>query len=149
MAFFILGIDFVHQTIHVTNANHLVFLETPNHQSLRLTPIPISSSTFPPLDPSSTYPSQRIHKLRILPVRQIQPLLVRQLRVPRPRAVGGLDLVLPPAVPPDEAEVDEAGGPADDDGDFGGDVVGGVFGAEGLWTCVGGGRCQWSGSGLR
>ena len=42
--------------------------------------------------------------------------------------------VLVPAVPPDEDEIDETGAPAADNGDFGGNIAGCVFGAEGLGT---------------
>lgn len=73
-----------------------------------------------------------IHKLRILPIRQIQPLLVVQLHILRLRSQQHLLGILPPAVPVDEQHVDEAHGPARDNGDLGGDVAGRVAGAESL-----------------
>ena len=76
--------------------------------------------------------SKRVHKLRILPVRQIQPFLVLQLHVLRLRAQHGFLGVLSLAVPVNEQHVEQAHAPAHDDGDLGGDVAGRVFGAEGL-----------------
>lgn len=68
----------------------------------------------------------------ILPIRQIQPLLVLHADVVRLSALECLLLVLAVVPPPDEAHEEQADAPADDEGDFGGDVAGGVFGAEGL-----------------
>lgn len=91
--------------------------------------------------------SKRIHKLRILPIRQIQPLLVLQLHILRLRSQQHFLRVLSLAVPVDEQHVQQAHGPARDDGDLGGDVAGRVAGAEGLgaddvadagWGLVGG-----------
>jgi hypothetical protein len=76
--------------------------------------------------------SKSIHKLWILPIRQIQPLLVLQLDVLRVRAQHDFLRVLPLAVPVDEQHVEQAHAPARDDGDLGGDVARRVAGAEGL-----------------
>lgn len=67
-------------------------------------------------------------------IRQIQPLLILQLAIVRLRPKRRFPLVLMLAVPPYKDQVDEAGAPAADDGDFGGDVAWGVFGAECLGT---------------
>lgn len=76
--------------------------------------------------------SQSIHKLRILAIRQIQPLLVLQFHILRVRAQHDFLRVLPLAVPVDEQHVEQAHAPARDDGDLGGDVARRVAGAEGL-----------------
>ena len=93
-------------------------------------PSPHQGSTKIPQKP---YPIlQSIHKLRIFPIRQIQPLLVLQFPVFRPRSHRRLLLVLAPTIPPYEHQIDETCAPAADDGDFGGYVARGVFGAESL-----------------
>ena len=104
----------------------------PNPQSLFPHPTLLSQKSNPPKNITSK--SQGINKLLILPIRQIQPLLILQFHISRSRSPGCFAAILQSTVPPDEAEVDEAGGPADDDGDFGGDVAWCVFGAEGLWA---------------
>ena len=76
--------------------------------------------------------SKRVHKLRILTIRQIQPLLVLQLHVLGLRAQHGFFGILSLAVPVNEQHVEQTHAPAHDDGDLGGDVAGRVFGAEGL-----------------
>jgi hypothetical protein len=78
--------------------------------------------------------SQRIHKLRILPIRQVQPLLVLELHILRLRSQNSFLGILPPAIPVDEQHVHETHAPAADDGDLGGNVAWSVFGSEGLWA---------------
>ena len=100
----------------------------------------------PPTPPPSHL--ERINKLDILPIRQIQPLLVLQLHIPGCSADGGFLFILRHAVEVDEGHDEEAEGVADDDGDFSGDVARGVGGAECLWSWwgrLGGWLGKWGG----
>jgi hypothetical protein len=78
--------------------------------------------------------SQRIHKLGILPVRQIQPFLVLQLHILGLCSQNSFLGILPPAIPVDEQHVHETHAPAADDSDLGGNVAWSIFGSEGLWA---------------
>jgi hypothetical protein len=94
-------------------------------------------SSYHILSPIISHPylrSQRIHKLRILPIRQIQPLLVLELHILRLSPQNSFLGILPPAIPVDEQHVHETHAPAADDGDLGGNVAWSVFGSEGLWA---------------
>ena len=86
--------------------------------------------------PSPLHPSpfllEHISEVRILPIRQIQPLLVLEFHVLRVRSQQHFLRVLSLAVPVDEQHVEQAHAPARDDGDLGGDVARRVAGAEGL-----------------
>lgn len=82
--------------------------------------------------PNPQASSKRIHKLRILPIRQIQPLLILQLDILRLSPQQRFLRVLSLAVPVDEQHVEQAHAPACNDGDFCRDVAGSVAGAESL-----------------
>ena len=73
-----------------------------------------------------------IDKLRVLFIRQIQPLLVLQLAIVRLCPKRSLLLVLIPKVPPDENQVHETGSPANNDGDLGGRVTWSILGTKRL-----------------
>ena len=82
----------------------------------------------------SEYLLQSIHKLRILPISQIQPFLILQLHISRPCSKRCLLLVLLVAIPPDECYINEASAVAAYDSNFSRDVARGVFRSEGLGT---------------
>lgn len=97
--------------------------------------------TLPPIGPyprhdttrhATLTPLQAIHKLGILPIGQIQKLLIRELPIARLGAHATLGAIHVAGVGVDGDEVEQAKGPAGDDDDLGGDVAGGVFGEEGL-----------------
>jgi len=67
---------------------------------------------------------QRVYKLWILHVRQVQELLVLQVRVSRLSAYLCIPLVTPSTQVVDEEEVEDAKTPTHNDGDFGRLVVG-------------------------
>lgn len=72
----------------------------------------------------------------ILHIRQVQPFLVLHADVVGRSSLQRLLLILVVVPPPDETHEHDTDAPADYEGDFGGDVAGGVFGAEGLGACV-------------
>jgi hypothetical protein len=76
--------------------------------------------------------SQSIHKLRVLPISQIQPLLVLKLNVRRIRTNESFLRILTTAIPVDEQHVQQTHAPASDDCDLGGNVTGRVLRSEGL-----------------
>lgn len=63
-----------------------------------------NTNHFTSINPYHHYPStsQRINKLRILSISQIQPLLILQLLIPRPRPHSRLLRILPLTPKPDE-----------------------------------------------
>lgn len=81
---------------------------------------------------SSGWTLERVDELRVLPVRQVQPLLVLELHVVGRSADCCLLLVLADAVGVDECEYTQTNSPADDDGHLGGDVAWCVTRAESL-----------------
>lgn len=78
---------------------------------------------------------QSIHEFRVLPIRQIQELLVLQLDVTRCRTHGRLLLVLPLRVPVDEVAVDEAHPVASDDCNLSRHILGRILCLESLRSC--------------
>lgn len=76
--------------------------------------------------------SQRIYKLRVLPIGQIQPLLVLKLDIRRSSTNKCFLRVLPSAIPVDEQHVQQTDTPAGDDHDLSRHVTRSVFGPESL-----------------
>ena len=76
--------------------------------------------------------SQSIHKLRVLPISQIQPLLVLKLDIRRISTNKCFLRVLLLAVPVDEQHVQQTNTPAGDDRDLGGNVTRSVLRPESL-----------------
>lgn len=79
-------------------------------------------------------PLQSIHKFRILSVRQIKPLLILKLHIPRIGTLPLLNLVLSDTPEMDEKNVEETEGVAYDYSDFGGNVSWSIFWSERLGT---------------
>ena len=78
--------------------------------------------------------SQGIHKLRVLPIGQVQPFLVLKLDIRRISTDECLLRILPLAIPVNEQHVQQTNAPAGDDRDLGRDVTGSVLGSESLGT---------------
>jgi len=85
-----------------------------------------------PLTIPARMSSQSIHKLRVLPVCQVQPLLVLKLDVRRVRPNESFLRILTTAIPVDEQHVQQTHAPASDDRDLGGHVTGRVLRSESL-----------------
>lgn len=65
---------------------------------------------------------QRIHKLRVLPVSQIKPLLILQFDIPIRRPQRRLLLVLPPTVPRNEVHINQTQTPTNNNRHLSGDI---------------------------
>ena len=79
--------------------------------------------------------SEGVDELRVLLVRQVQPLLVLQPHVTGRGADLGFLLVLVDAVEVDECEDSQTNTPTDDDGHFGRNVAWSIAGTESLRAC--------------
>jgi hypothetical protein len=77
---------------------------------------------------------QRIYKLRVLPIRQVQELLLVQLRIPRLLPYSFVPLVHPPIVQRNEPQVEHTDPPTNQDDDLSGSVSGLVLRSESLRT---------------
>ena len=119
-------------TFLINNNNDNRILPSPlsHPPAAHSTPTSPHSLLFLPKPPQSQ--SQTIHKLRILPVRQVEPLLILDLPVAGLSADPLLLHVRAAAVEIDEQQIQNTRAPADDDGDLGGAVLGRVGRAEGL-----------------
>lgn len=91
-----------------------------------------STIPLPRFVPPRSYALQTVDKLRILPIRQVEPLLILKLHIPWVCPLLFLDLVLSDTPEMNEKDVEETQGVAHDYGNLGGDVARGVFGSEGL-----------------